>query len=169
MKLILVIGVVISVLSTIYRVIEYIYRNGNTVLPSYLNFMVFIVANFKDGYLGHKPRWFSLIYNITFTGFLFLILLGNRTYIQSDTGCEIIAGLSHATYLLSVILSVLNVFVTSQCLTNWKKWYELLLWVTAGNKKTIVWPLFLAFGISSVTTGVVAVAVPQFLKRNDDL
>ena len=153
----------------LYRVVDFVYRRGNAALPSCLNFVKLLATNYNDGHLREKSRWFSLIYNISVVIFVILIFLGNRTYLASTTACSVVAGLSHVTYLLSVTLSVLNVFVTSQCLTHWKKWYEALLFIASGSRDTKFWPLILALGISLTITGVFAVTMPAFLKRSDDL
>ena len=147
--------------------VNYFYKHRNAPPPKWLAFILLISDNFRNRDIQLKARWFSLTYNIMFTFFACLIFVGNNNYLDDNTFCYIIAGISHFTYLVCVMLSINNIFISSQAFNNWKNWYGSLLWVIVGSKTTKAWPLVFVFCIPLAITGTFALTMPEFLQAND--
>lgn len=138
--------------------------------PCCVSWLSVLFYNFHDERLSSKVQWFSFLYNFTFFIFLIIIsILGNTSVINSQKACEIFAGLNHYVFIVCVMLSIMKVFIVTEAVGNWKKWYRTIIWVFAGNENNTLWPMIHVLLWPLFITGGFGLTMKEFFQRNDGL
>uniref|UniRef100_A0A914PUC0 G-protein coupled receptors family 2 profile 2 domain-containing protein n=1 Tax=Panagrolaimus davidi TaxID=227884 RepID=A0A914PUC0_9BILA len=123
---------------------------------------------FGDKNLPMRLKFFACCYNFTFMLYsIYSIFISQQTISDtSENMCTIFAIVGYVLYISAIFLSVIMMMITLDALGCWKPTLKNTFYIFTGNKRNFI-PFIHSYGIPLIITGIFAITLKSFFKRND--